>query len=113
MANNVRHFTGRGGSTGGGEPPMNTLEERVSRIEDTMATKDQLELAKTQLEMKILESASDSKVQISGLRSEMKEEIGSLRSEMHSLLRQQIMWSVGSVVTVAGLVFAILRFTGA
>lgn len=35
-----------------------------------------------------------------------------LRAEMHSLLRQQIMWSVGSVIATGSLVFAIIRFTG-
>lgn len=130
MATNVTKFTGRSNPTDGGEPPMSTLEMRVSHIEQAMATKDQLELAKAQLEMKILESKNELKEELVKARLELNGKIdsarletgsliggarletGSLRSELHSLLRQHIMWNVGSVIAVAGVVFAILRYTG-
>ncbi len=35
-----------------------------------------------------------------------------LKAEMHSLLRQNIMWSVGTIIATGSLVFAIMRFTG-
>jgi hypothetical protein len=41
-----------------------------------------------------------------------KADLHDLRADMHSLLRQQIMWSVGTIIAMAGLVFAIMRFTG-
>jgi len=39
-----------------------------------------------------------------------KSDIADLRTELHSSLRQQTMWSVGTIIGVAGLVFAIMRF---
>ncbi|WP_106418191.1 hypothetical protein [Salinicola tamaricis] len=44
-------------------------------------------------------------------REDLLRETGSIRSEMHSLLRQQTMWSVGTIIVVAGLIFGIMRFT--
>ena len=41
-----------------------------------------------------------------------KADLYELRAEMHSLLRQNIMWSVGTIIAVGGLVFAIMRFAG-
>ncbi|KJZ10430.1 hypothetical protein TW86_14120 [Halomonas sp. S2151] len=39
-----------------------------------------------------------------------KTDIADLRAELHSCLRQQTMWSVGTIIAMAGLVFAIMRF---
>lgn len=41
-----------------------------------------------------------------------KADVLELKVEMHSLLRQNIMWSVGTIIAMGGLVFAIMRFTG-
>lgn len=41
-----------------------------------------------------------------------KADMYELREEVHSLLRQQIMWSVGTIIAMGWLVFAIMRFTG-
>ncbi|MDT8895666.1 hypothetical protein RSO41_13495 [Halomonas sp. I1] len=39
-----------------------------------------------------------------------KSDISELRAELHSSLRQQTMWSIGTIIAMAGLVFAIMRF---
>lgn len=75
-------------TSGGGEPPdmdarLRHLETEVAIIRETIVTRDQL-----------------------------AGEIGSLRAEMHSLLRQQTMWSVGTIIAMAGLVFAIVQYSG-
>jgi len=41
-----------------------------------------------------------------------KSDVSEIRVEVHSLLRQHIMWNVGSIIAMAGLVFAIMRFAG-
>lgn len=41
-----------------------------------------------------------------------REDLHGLRAEMHSLLRQQTMWTVGSIIAMGSLVFAIVRFAG-
>lgn len=63
------------------EADMRSVREDVAVIKATMATKEDLH-----------------------------REVGGLRAEMHSLLRQQTMWSVGTIIAMAGLVFAIMRF---
>ena len=118
---NVLGFTGDTDTTGGGEPPMSTLELRVTRIEETMATKDQLELAKSQLELEILKSTTeiksdlaslrlDSKNDIAGLKLDSKNDIANLRLELHSMMFKQITWIVGTGLASASLLFAALRF---
>lgn len=87
---------------GGGEPPdmeqrLRHLEQDVAIIKATMATKEDLLGVKSSL-----------KEDISGVAVKTE----SFRSEMHSLLRQNIMWSVGTIIAVAGLVFAIVRYLG-
>lgn len=42
-----------------------------------------------------------------------KSDVSELKAEMHSLLRQNIMWSVGTIIAMGTLVFAIMRFSGA
>lgn len=42
-----------------------------------------------------------------------KADVMELKAEMHSLLRQNIMWSVGTIIAVGALVFAIVRYAGA
>lgn len=63
------------------EADMRSVREDVAVIKATMATK-----------------------------GDLHREVGGLRAEMHSLLRQQTMWSVGTIIAMAGLVFAIMRF---
>lgn len=74
----------------GGEPPdmeqrLRHLEQDVAVIKSTMATTEGL--------------------------SEVKQELLEFKAEVHSLLRQQIMWSVGTIIATGGLVFTIMRFT--
>jgi len=75
----------------GGEPPdmeqrIANLERDVSVVKATMATKEGV--------------------------SDLKFELLEFKAEVHSLLRQNIMWSVGTIIAMGGLVFAIMRFTG-
>lgn len=107
---NVFGFTGDTNTTGGGEPPMSTLELRVTRIEEAMATKDQLELAKSQLELEILKSTTDIKGDLASLRLDSKNDIAGLRLELHSMMFKQITWIVGTGLASASLLFAALRF---
>jgi hypothetical protein len=77
-----------GGGTGGGgmEQRIANLERDMSVIKATMATKEDL--------------------------NEVKIELMGFKVEVHSLLRQNIMWSIGTIVAMGGLVFAIMRFAG-
>ena len=86
-----------------------------------MATKDQLELAKSQLELEILKSTTeiksdlaslrlDSKNDIAGLKLDSKNDIANLRLELHSMMFKQITWIVGTGLASASLLFAALRF---
>ncbi|MCU1453343.1 MAG: hypothetical protein JWN46_1489, partial [Acidimicrobiales bacterium] len=45
------------------------------------------------------------RAEIAGLRGE----IGSLRAEMHSLIRQQTMWFVGTTFTSMGVIAAVVH----
>lgn len=73
---------------------MDNFEARITRLEDQAGVMQQ---SLARIEAK-LDGASK------------KEDLGNLRAEMHNLLRQQIMWSVGTIIATAGLVFAIVRF---
>lgn len=91
------HNDGGNGSGGGGmEERIRHLESNVDVIKATMATKE--DIAKAALAAK--EDVT-----------EVKNELLSFKAEVHSLLRQQIMWSVGTIIATGGLVFAIMRFT--
>lgn len=81
------HNDGGNGSGGGG------MEERMRHVEEDMSS------VKTTL-AHIQETMAT------------KADLYELRAEMHSLLRQNIMWSVGTIIAMGGLVFAIMRFTG-
>jgi len=42
-----------------------------------------------------------------------KTDVLEMKADMHSLLRQNIMWSVGTILATGTLVFTIMRTTGA
>ncbi|MGY0552353.1 hypothetical protein ACW17M_03975 [Vreelandella sp. 2A-K22] len=90
----------RGGDNGGndgGEPPMSNLEARVQHLEtDMRSVRDDLAVIKATYATR------------DGL-NDVRLEIEKTRGEMHSLGRQMIMWNVGTILTAAGLVFAIMR----
>lgn len=69
---------------GGGEPP--DMEERLRKLEQSVS---------------VIES-----------NYATKSDIAELKAELHSSLRQQTMWSVGTLIAAVGLVFAVMRFTG-
>lgn len=91
-----RRFKNSGGD--GGEPPMSNLETRVQHLEaDMRSVRDDLSIIKATYATR------------DGL-NDVRIEIEKTRGEMHSLGRQLIMWNVGTILTSAGLVFAIMRF---
>lgn len=82
----------------GGEPPMSTLEARVGVLEtDMRAVRDDLAAIK---------ATYATRDDVGNIRIEVEK----VRTEMHSLGRQMIMWNVGTTLTAAALVFAIMRF---
>jgi hypothetical protein len=91
---------------GGGEPP--DMEQRLRHLEqDMVSVKATLGHIQGTLNTSVA-----TKADLFELKGELKSEVRDLRAEMHSLMRQQIMWNVGSIIAVAGVVFAILRLTG-
>jgi archaellum component FlaC len=85
--------SGSGGHNDGGNGSGGGMEERLRHVEQDMSS------VKTTL-IHIQKTMAT------------KAEMYELRAEVHALLRQQIMWSVGTIIAMAGLVFAIMRFTG-
>lgn len=71
-------------NTTGGEPP--DMEQRIAHLER---------------DVEVIKATMATKADVS-----------ELKADMHSLLRQNIMWSVGTIIAVGGLVFAIMRFAG-
>ncbi|MFI0472940.1 hypothetical protein ACGLWX_09520 [Halomonas sp. HMF6819] len=77
---------------------MSNLESRVEHLEkDMRSVRDDLATIKATYATR------------DGL-NDVRLEVEKVRGEMHSLGRQMIMWNVGTIITVAGLVFAIMRF---
>ena len=70
---------------GGGEPPMSTLDYRISRLE---------------------EDVSMIKAEVRGIREAMSD----LRVELHKSLNTQTKWIVGFMVAIASVTLAIARF---
>jgi hypothetical protein len=52
------------------------------------------------------------KVDLAELKAELKVDIAAVRTEIERMGRVVIMWNVGTLIAVASLVFAIMRFTG-
>ncbi|MGQ0335713.1 hypothetical protein [Halomonas elongata] len=77
---------------------MSNLEERVKHLEHDVG------------DIKTTLARIETKLDTFATGESLHKEVGGLRVEMHSLLRQQIMWSVGTILAAAGLVFAIMRF---
>lgn len=44
--------------------------------------------------------------------SDVKVELLNFKADVHSLLRQNIMWSVGTILATGTVVFTIMRLTG-
>jgi len=91
---NVSYLSGMRGDGGGsddGDPPMSDLTARVEHLEADMRS--------VREDVAVIKSNYATKADIS-----------EMRAEMHSALRQQTMWSVGTIIAMAGLVFAIMRF---
>ncbi len=51
---------------------------------------------------------SEMHVEIGGLRSEMHVEIGGLRSEMHAAINRSMVWMIGTMIALAGVVSGVV-----
>ncbi len=81
-------------------------KEDITRLE--RATKEdtgQLKEAIARLELVTKDDIAD-------LRTELRTTHAKLAAEIERMGRVVIMWNVGTLIAVAGLVFAIIRFTG-
>ncbi|NHH86535.1 hemolysin XhlA [Cobetia sp. MB87] len=77
---------------------MNTLETRVTALEADVRTLRE--------DVAVIKSNYATKADINELKAELK-------AELHSSLRLQTMWSVGTIIAAASLVFAIMRMVPA
>ncbi|WP_036243200.1 hypothetical protein [Methylobacter luteus] len=97
-------FNRRGGGNGGGGN-MSDLERRVGNLEtDVRAIRDNLHTLV--LDVAVIKSNYASKSDI----SDLKTEISGLKTEITGSALKQTMWTIGTVITVAGMVIAVQRF---
>ena len=76
---------------------MNGLEKRVQSLEKDMRdTRDAI------IEIKAKHSTQND-------IADLKVGIADLKAEMHSMLRQQIMWSVGAIIAAVGVAATVLK----
>jgi hypothetical protein len=59
-----------------------------------------------------LASRADLRAELASLQAELKVDIASVRTEIERMGRVVIMWNVGTVIAMASVVFAIMRYTG-
>ncbi len=52
------------------------------------------------------------KADLAELKAELKVDIANVRTEIERMGRVVIMWNVGTVIAMASIVFAIMRYTG-
>jgi hypothetical protein len=81
-------------------------KEDITRLE--RATKEDI----GQLKEAIARLELVTKDDIADLRTELRTTHAKLAAEIERMGRVVIMWNVGTLIAVAGLVFAIIRFTG-
>jgi hypothetical protein len=81
-------------------------KEDIARLE--RATKEDIGRLKEAIARLELVTKDD----IADLRTELRTTHAKLAAEIERMGRVVIMWNVGTLIAVAGLVFAIIRFTG-
>lgn len=59
-----------------------------------------------------LATKADLRAELAELKAELKVDIASVRTEIERMGRVVIMWNVGTVIAMASVVFAIMRYTG-
>ena len=98
------------GTTSGGEPPMTTLEQRVSHLEkDTSEIKADIKQVRkdlTDFQLKTIEEFGKVRTDVEKVRTDVEK----VKTELHSSLRQQTIWLFGLNVTLVGIVIAVMRF---
>ena len=58
-----------------------------------------------------LATKADLRAKLAELKAELKVDIASVRTEIERMGRVVIMWNVGTVIAMASVVFAIMRYT--
>ncbi len=97
------------------------LDVRSAISELRAEMKDQVGTLRAEMKVQVGTLRAEMKEQVGTLRAEMKEQAGTLRAEMaqqYGTLRAEmaeretafIKWIIGTVLTTAGLVFAIAKF---
>lgn len=59
-----------------------------------------------------LATKADLRAELAELKAELKVDIANVRTEIERMGRVVIMWNVGTVIAMASIVFAIMRYTG-
>ncbi len=59
-----------------------------------------------------LATKADLRAELAELKTELKTDIANVRTEIERMGRVIVMWNVGTLITVASIVFAIMRYAG-
>jgi hypothetical protein len=87
------------------------LARSAARAVISEEEKEQL-TTKADLRAELAELRAELKTDIAELRAELKTDIANVRTEIERMGRVVIMWNVGTVIAMASVVFAIMRYTG-
>ena len=87
------------------------VEEELARsAARAVISAEEKEKLATKADLEALRLAT--KADLAELKTELKTDIGSLRVEIERMGRVVIMWNVGTIIAMASVVFAIMRYTG-
>ncbi|AAW86533.1 hypothetical protein VF_2038 [Aliivibrio fischeri ES114] len=97
------NITEQSKKNGSGEPPMTTLEQRVSHLEkDTSEIKAEVKQTRKDLidfQIKTIEEFG-----------KVRTDVEKVRTELQTSMRQQTIWLFGLNVTLVGVAIAVMRF---
>ena len=92
--------------TGAGGSPVDKLEERVSTLEnDTREMKTDIAIMRSNYVTR-----EDLHREVGNLKGDLQREVGNLKESIEKMGRVMIMWTAGSMLTVATLTLAIVRY---
>jgi len=103
--------------TGAGGSPVDKLEERVSTLEnDTREMKTDIAIMRSNyvtredLHREVGNLKEDLQREVGTLKEDLQREVGTLKESIEKMGRVMIMWTAGSMLTVATLTLAIVRY---